>query len=170
MNDTFKKNLMELSNPTRYPPSDSHNSEKNKDLVLQFRTEIITNGSVEVADEILSTDFTAHISGVPPEWQENREGIKLLAAAIKIAFPDVTFDYGLVFARGGKVVVQWTMTGTHRGGIFGILPTGNRVSVTGTDIYIVSPTGPGGKIIELWTSWDQWGMFEQLGVSSYTKS
>ena len=106
----------------------------------------------------LSRDFTAHIAGFPTAWQKGPEGIKRLTASMRDAFADIVFAYGLMFARGGKVVVQWTMTGTHQGDIFGVAPTGRSVSVTGTDIYLVSPTGPGGKIVEMWTSWDQWGL------------
>ena len=103
----------------------------------------------------LSRDFTAHMPASRPRGRRARRASsdsRLHARFADIASPT------LMFARGGKVVVQWTMTGTHQGDIFGVAPTGRSVSVTGTDIYLVSPTGPGGKIVEMWTSWDQWGL------------
>ncbi len=155
---------MELSPPLTHAESDYLNSEENKVLVDRFRTGIFAEGHLDLADTILSRDFTAHIAGFPTAWQKGPEGIKRLTASMRDAFADIVFAYGLMFARGGKVVVQWTMTGTHQGDIFGVAPTGRSVSVTGTDIYLVSPTGPGGKIVEMWTSWDQWGLLQQLGA------
>ncbi len=157
-----RRSTLELSSPLTHADSDYLNSELNEVLVDRFRTGIFDEGDLDLADEILSRDFTAHIPGFPAEWLKGPEGIKQMATAMRDAFPDVGFSYGVIFARGGKVVLQWTMTGTHRGEIFGVAPTGKFVSFTGTDIFLVSPTGPGGRIAEMWTSWDQWGLLQQL--------
>ncbi len=155
---------MQLADPPKFATGDYNNSEVNKVLVDRFRTEMFGHGRFEVADEILSSDFTAHIAGFPEEWQRGPEGAKRIAREMWEAFPDVEFTHELVFARGGKVVDLWTMTGSHQGEIFGVPYSGNRVHVTGVDIFLVSPTGPGGKIVEMWSNWDQWGLLTQLGA------
>ena len=155
---------MQLAPAVKYASGDYANSEVNKVLVDRFHSEIFTEGRLGVADEILSRDFTAHWAGAPQEWQKGPEGIRSAASGMRSAFPDVSFDHELVFARSGKVVVLWTMRGTHTGEFMGVAPSGKPVEVTGTDIYMVSPTGPEGKIVELWRNWDQWGMLQQIGA------
>jgi len=60
-----------------------------------------------------------------------------------------------VFAKGDKVLIRWTNTGTNTGPLFGNPPTGKPYVATGFDLFRIS----NGKIIELWQqysfgSWD----------------
>ncbi len=155
---------MRLPAVASHANGDTANSTVNKVLADRYHMEIFAQGKLEVADEILSRDFTGHQAGSPPEWNEGPEGVKEAATAIRHAFPDISFSHDEVFARGGKVVIIWTMTGTHQGEFLGVASTGRRVEATGTDIYLVSPTGPEGKIVEYWSNWDQWGVLQQLGA------
>ncbi|MDQ6854954.1 MAG: ester cyclase, partial [Actinomycetota bacterium] len=59
-----------------------------------------------------------------------------------------------------KVVSRWTASGTHRGRLMGIAPTGKVGTVRGVSVVLVVNE----KIQEDWISWDQLGMWEQLGV------
>jgi len=153
-----------LPDPAHHANGDTANSTVNKVLVDRYHMEIFAQGKLEVADEILSRDFTSHQAGFPPDWNTGPEGVKQAATAMRRAFPNITFNHDMVFARGGKVVIIWTMTGIHEGEFLGISPTGRQIETTGTDIYWVSPTGPGGKIVEYWSNWDQWGTLRQLGA------
>ena len=70
-----------------------------------------------------------------------------------------------IFAEGDKVVVRWTVHGTHRGNIEiesagTIPPTGKPVSFAGMDIYHFR----GGKIVEGWRHWSNLQLVQQLGV------
>jgi predicted ester cyclase len=58
------------------------------------------------------------------------------------------------------VVARLTQSGTHHGIFLGIPPTGKRVQVTGIEIFRLA----GGKIVEHWNSYDDLGLFQQLGV------
>lgn len=52
------------------------------------------------------------------------------------------------------------MTATHEGELFGVPASGQTVSVGGFDLFRVEK----GKIVELWQSWDQLGMMQQIGA------
>lgn len=136
-------------------------TEEIKALAHRFHMDIFQKGDLAVADEILGRDFINHFPGYPPEWQRGPEGVKKLATAIRTAFPDdarITHEETLV--EGDKVVIRWKMSGTQKGDMFGIPPTGKQMTVTGIDIFRIA----GGKIVEFWQNWDQLGMMQQLGV------
>jgi predicted ester cyclase len=61
-------------------------------------------------------------------------------------------------AEGDKVVTRWTATGTHKGALMGIAPTGKHTTVTGIAIERYQ----GGKVVEAWQSGDTLGMLQQL--------
>jgi predicted ester cyclase len=58
------------------------------------------------------------------------------------------------------VAVRYTLEGTHEGELFGIPPTGKRLSVKSIAVERVS----GGKIREHWRITDSLDMMQQLGV------
>jgi predicted ester cyclase len=65
-----------------------------------------------------------------------------------------------LIAEGDKVVARLTTSGTHQGVFLGLSPTGKRVMVTGIEIFRLA----GGKIVEHWNTYDDLGLFQQLGV------
>ena len=58
------------------------------------------------------------------------------------------------------IVTRWTATGTHKGDLMGVPPTGKRATVTG----IAIDRYQGGKMVEFWTNYDMLGLLQQLGV------
>jgi predicted ester cyclase len=76
------------------------------------------------------------------------------------AFPDTKFTIEDLIAEGDKVVVRWSVQGTHTGPLGDIAPTGRRVSITGTTTCRIA----GGMIVEAHDNWDALGMRQQLGV------
>jgi predicted ester cyclase len=77
------------------------------------------------------------------------------------AFPDLTMQVDDIFGAGDKVVVRFTLTGTNTGPLFGTLPTGRKVVMTGIGIYRFAPNG---KIVEEWYENDAIGQMQQLGL------
>ncbi len=135
-------------------------SAENEALAHRFHMDIFQEGRMEVADEILSTDFVNHFPGNPPEMRRGPEGVKRLAEAIRGAFPDAKITHHETITEGDKVTLRWSMTGTQDGEMFGVPPTGKSVNITGIDIFRIAS----GKIVEMWQNWDQMGMMQQLGV------
>ena len=64
-----------------------------------------------------------------------------------------------------KVVIRWSFTGTHKGELMGIAPTGKPVAFTGISIMRVVD----GKIVEAWEEGDSLGLMQQLGLVSNVK-
>jgi len=76
------------------------------------------------------------------------------------AFPDLHFEVEREFASGDQGAVCWRVTGTHRGDLMGIPPTGRRVEYTACAIMQVRD----GKITRVWTYLDTGHILRQLGV------
>ena len=76
------------------------------------------------------------------------------------AFPDVQMHVEDQVAEGDMVVTRWIASGTHQGEVMGIAPTGNRVTMAGTNIERVV----NGKIEETWDNYDALGMMQQIGA------
>jgi predicted ester cyclase len=85
---------------------------------------------------------------------------KQLMAMYFSAFPDLRFAVEDMVAEGDKVVLRYTIRGTHRGELMGIPLTDKQVTLTATETYRLA----GGKIEEQWVNMDALGMMQQLGA------
>ena len=59
------------------------------------------------------------------------------------------------------VARRWILTGTHKGNLRDIAPTGKKVTVSGSTIVRIG----NGRIAEGWSNMDALGMMLQLGVA-----
>ena len=125
--------------------------EENKAIVNRWNQEYHA-GNLEVFEELLAEDYRVGEMG--------REEHKQRTIAVQGAFSDNGFEAHDVIAEGDKVVVRWTMYGTHTGEWAGIPPTHKVITNTGINIYRLRD----GKIVEEWSSMDTLGVMQQLGV------
>ena len=132
--------------------------EENKAIVRRGFEEVWNQKKLDVIDEILAADYVGHMPG-SPELQ-GTEDYKQFVTMYQNAFPDNQFTIEDQITEGDKVVTRWTASGTHKGELMGIPPTGLKSTVAGITIDRIA----GGKIVEEWTSWDTLGMLQQLGV------
>jgi predicted SnoaL-like aldol condensation-catalyzing enzyme len=148
-------------------PRSSHTHEKgeqgvsaedNKALVRRFVDEVQSGGNIDLIDEICSSEFVNH--SIPPGIPPDCEGIKILTAMFRGAFPDSYFTVEDMVAEGDKVVTRKTFHGTHEGEFMGIPPSGRSVSMGLIDIVRISE----GRVVEHWSEGDSLGMMQQLGV------
>ena len=133
-------------------------SEENKALVRRFHEEVINKGNLGVMDELCAPNMVDH--SLPPEFPAGMEGTKQMISMFRAALPDVRVTIEDLIAEGDKVTCRWTACGTHKGDFMGIAATGKQVTVTGIGIDRIV----GGKAVEHWESFDQFGMMQQLGV------
>jgi steroid delta-isomerase-like uncharacterized protein len=74
--------------------------------------------------------------------------------------PDLHLEVDDTITEKDKLVVYWTITGTHRGEFLGVPPTNKKVSFSGITINQIR----NGKIIESTVIWDGLGLLEQFGI------
>jgi len=134
-------------------------SEESKTLAHRFHMDIVVEGKLNVADEILSSDFVAH-APVPPEFTKGPEGFKKWATALRTGLAGIWMKHYETIAEGDLVMIRWEGGGMHTGDLMGVPPSGNSVTVTGIDLFRIV----GGKIVEMWQEQDVLGMMQQIGA------
>ena len=133
-------------------------SEQNKILARRFYDEILNSRKMDVADEILSTQYVDHSASAP-----GLENFKQYLAMITSVFPDIQVTVEDLVADENKVAVRLTVSGTQHGSFRGFPGTGRPASWTGMDLISVSS----GKITERWSERDFLSMLLQLGHVQY---
>lgn len=134
-------------------------TEQNKALARQLVEEVLNQGNMARADEILAADFIEH-EELPPGVPTGREAPKQLTAMLRSAFPDFKATINDLIAEGDKVVIHMTWNGIQQGEFMSIPPTGKCISVGVFDILCIA----GGEIVEHWGLMDRMAMMQQLGV------
>ena len=114
--------------------------------------------ALAVIDEMAATSLVFHRGN-----GEDIHGIKDFKQSMSKfynAFPDNHMTIDDMIAEGDKVVIRYTLTGTHKGEYMGIPPTNKKA--TGWVIEIDRYAG--GKFVEGWERLDSLGFMQQLGV------
>jgi steroid delta-isomerase-like uncharacterized protein len=130
----------------------------NKELLRRFFEELFNRGNLDVADEIVGTNYLNH-DAVPGE-APGRAGLKAFVVYLRTAFPDIHFTVEDLIAEDDKVVTRWSVTGTQKGEFAGVPATGKSVHVSAINIHRLSD----GQIHEAWLNFDALGMMQQLGA------
>lgn len=108
-----------------------------------------------VADDAVYEDVPRGL-----RWEGKKE-VERFYLELLGAFPDL--DFQLVARRGGHdhVVEELTATGTHRGPLGGIAPTGKPVKFRLCIVFPIRPDGTiGGEVVY----YDLLGIYRQLGL------
>jgi steroid delta-isomerase-like uncharacterized protein len=135
-------------------------SDQNKVLARREIEEVWNQANLAVIDELVAPNATFYDPSVPDGKFSGPEGMKQFVQIYRGAFPDVHITINDQIAEGDKVCTRWTATGTHKGALMGIAPTGKRATVTGVDFARYQ----GGKVVESWANYDMLGLLQQLGV------
>ena len=134
--------------------------ERNETVSRRFYDEVWNGGDLAVIDQLADPSAVTHDPSVAEDIR-GTEGMKELIASYRRAFPDVKLVVADMFSDGDKVAVRWTATGTHRGELMGLAPTGRRSSVTGISIEHYRD----GRVVEVWINWDTLGLLQQIGAA-----
>ena len=102
---------------------------ENKAVIRAFVEEVINQGRLERADDLVALDFV-ELDPLPGQRQ-GREGLKEIIAVIRTAFPDIYWVMEEMVAEGEMVFSRFTWSGTHRGTFLGIPATGRQMKVSG---------------------------------------
>jgi steroid delta-isomerase-like uncharacterized protein len=135
--------------------------ELNEQLGRRYFEEVWNRGNVDVLDQLLAPTYINHTPSTP-DPPPGPGGLKPIVLAIRQAFPDLHYEIKDVVATDDAVVVRVVMTGTHRGDLFGLAPTGRRVTVDQINIEHIE----NGRIVEHWRVTDELKLMRQLGACS----
>jgi steroid delta-isomerase-like uncharacterized protein len=112
--------------------------------------------------------FASNVSLQTPDGPlSGHSGAMALLQTYDTGFPDFRINIDELLDAGEHVVLQWRFTGTFRGSLAGIPPTGRSVNMTpGIAIFRVE----GGKISAGRLVWDKYELLQQMGVLTVTAS
>lgn len=133
-------------------------TEENKVLSRRIFEEAASQGNFAVIDEAIAPTFVYRASTLADV--HGPADLKEFFTAHRRAFPDIHYIIEEVVAEGEKVVVHWTITGTHQGQLRDIPTTGKRVKVPGITIFRFANE----HIVDGRAVWDALTFLQQLGV------
>jgi steroid delta-isomerase-like uncharacterized protein len=110
-------------------------------------------------DEIISPSHALHVSDVSGS-SIGPEAYKRQVTRFLTGFPDLHFTIEDTISENQKMVVVWSISGTHKGEFLGVPATNKRMSVDGITVAHIA----NGKIMDSYISWDMLGMLQQLGA------
>ena len=123
-------------------------------LISRLYLECFNEGRLDAADKVIGSSLTTHTGDKGPE------GFKQTVTRLRAAFSDLHFSLNDVLSDRDRVIVRWTMTGTHRGAYMGVSATQKPVVLTAIAIYRME----GRRAVEQWSVVDRLGLLQQLGV------
>ena len=133
-------------------------AEENKAIMRRF-WDVWEEGNIDLLDELLAPVYINHTLATP-DLPPGPEGVKEVVSMFRSGMPDLRVVIEDMIAEGDKVATHYALEGTHRGELFGVPPTGQRLSIKSITVERVSE----GKILEHWRVTDELGMMRQLGV------
>jgi steroid delta-isomerase-like uncharacterized protein len=131
---------------------------ENKTVVNRFVEEVINQGRLEQADELVVANFV-ELDPLPGQ-QPGRDGLKEVIGQLRTAFPNIHWVLSEQVAEGEKVVSRFTWSGTHRGTFLGVPATGKSINVKGVVIDRIVE----GKMVDSRILMDGLSMMQQLGA------
>jgi predicted SnoaL-like aldol condensation-catalyzing enzyme len=127
-------------------------ADDNEALVRRLYDAVWSSDDFDVADELIAEGETHHEHGgtAPGGPEAQKRG----ARAFRAAFPDAHFTLQLVVSAADLVAVRWSCTATHA-------ETNTTITdYVGVNFFRIAD----GKIVEIWDTRDDLGLFAQLGL------
>jgi steroid delta-isomerase-like uncharacterized protein len=134
-------------------------AEENKACQRRLVEEIINQGNMAVAPEVVAEDFVERDPF--PGQEQGRQGLIDVIALMRTAFPDLEWTIEEQVAEGNTLASYNVWRGTHQGVFLGIPPTGKRVTMPCMIFdYFVA-----GKLKESRLLMNIMSLMQQLGVA-----
>ena len=132
--------------------------EANKAIVRLYYAQVLDAGNLDALPELAASNY---VENDPlPGQGSGLKGLVQRVRMLRNGLPNLHFTVDDIVAEGEKVIVRWTMQGTHLGEFFGVPATGKTVKATGVDIILMRD----GKMAEHWHEIDALGLLQQLDV------
>jgi steroid delta-isomerase-like uncharacterized protein len=132
--------------------------EENKATVWRAYDSAMHKKDFETSRACFAPEFLLHspLFGAPL----NLDGYIDQIRSTTSKFPDLEVVFETVVAEADLVAVRHVFYWTHVAEYLGVPPTGERVTVRGTDVYRFVD----GRIVEEWGLADTYGLLQQLGA------
>jgi len=137
----------ELMNP------DLKTTEANKEVVRRLFAAFAASDDAAM-DAVLTADFLPH--GMPPGCSQDAAGMKKTAALMHAGLHDCRNEIEDLVAEGDMVVARYTTRAIHGAELFGVPPSGRKVTLTGMEMYRLSND----KVAEFWGEYNMSELFE----------
>jgi predicted ester cyclase len=125
-------------------------------LIKRFFKEVWNDRRIETIQEFASPDVVAHyehdeIKGIN-SWKE------MIYEVVVKAIPDFRIEIEDIIANGDYVATRWNGQGVHKGELFGVLPSGEKIEFSGMSWMRMVD----GKVVENWNNTGMSYLFWQL--------
>lgn len=134
--------------------------EENEAVVRRFYGELWNRWQLGAAEEIVSG--TLRFRGSLGAICGGRAAFKRYVETVRAAFPDWHNQVDEMLAVDDRVVARMTWSGTHRGVLGDVEPTGARVEYVGAAFFRLAE----GLVEEAWVVGDTQELWRALGVLS----
>ena len=122
-----------------------------------WHEDVINRRNPSVLQQIVAPEVILHAAGGYPKVL-NAAGIAAMMGDFLSAFPDLVYTFDQFIAKDDFVVERYTATGTQRGQLGDISPSGRVATWTGINIFRVQC----GRIAEVWAQVDAVTRTQQL--------
>lgn len=116
---------------------------QNSEIIRQLYAQVSAKKRHTGNYYIRSAGFTQYTSTARPSGLKT---FNIFFAAVGSAFPDYDLSIDNMIVKGDRVMVRYTISGTHKRDFMGMAPTNARINVTGIDIFRLD----NGKVVEYW--------------------
>jgi len=135
-------------------------NEQNKISARRIVEESWNKHNTKLLDELFSNDAILH-NPQDPTVAKGPQGAKASLETYLTAFPDVKITIEKEIADGEYVVQHLRATGTNTGSFNGMPATNKKAVTTGA---MTTKFDSSGKIVEVWSFFDNLGLMQQLGL------
>ena len=133
-------------------------TDTNKAIARRFFDEVVSNGTLDIVDELCSPDYRLYATLSGPDALD-RDHLKDLVRSFRSSFPDARISIEDIVAEGDLVAARLMERGTHTGAFRGIPPTSRPVGYGSmTFLRIVD-----GRIVDHWGLLDLPSLLQQIG-------
>jgi predicted ester cyclase len=129
---------------------------RNRLLIERFYLEMWNRFDKSIFPDILTEDL--RFRGSLGQSKSGHAEFGEYVDFIQRAFPDFSNEIEEIISEGDKSFAKLAYSGTHRGEVFGIAPTGRFIRYAGAAVF----TFRGDRIAEVWVLGDIHGLISQL--------
>jgi steroid delta-isomerase-like uncharacterized protein len=132
--------------------------DQNKSVVQQLG-EALNGHRLDLLDDLVAADFVRHCQATPSVQVRSLDDFKRFLQEDWAGAPDGQSTVRFLVAEGEFVALYWTYKGTQTGQWGPLPPSGRCFELDVSGIFRVA----GGKVAELWVTWDNLAVLRQLG-------